>query len=142
MAILAECPQCHKKQAVKNRNCGCGANLVKEKRLKKVRYWVIYRLANGKQRKEFVGKDQDDRPLGIEEARAAEGKRKGQKKENPSILEQVPVRDDNRAFPARRNARRPADPRLPLIWRSLWRRPWLPRLSIMTWWMAARSRLS
>ena len=33
MAILAECPVCHRKQAVKNRNCvGCGQDLVKEKR--------------------------------------------------------------------------------------------------------------
>jgi hypothetical protein len=37
MAILAECPRCHKKQTVKNRVCDCGADLVKEKRLKKVR---------------------------------------------------------------------------------------------------------
>ncbi len=91
MAILAECPRCHKKQAVKNRNCDCGADLVKEKRLKKVRYWVVYRLANGKQRKEFVGNAPDGRPLGIEEARAAEGKRKAQKIENPGILERVPA---------------------------------------------------
>ncbi len=91
MAILAECPRCHRKQAVKNRNCDCGANLVKEKRLKKVRYWVVYRLADGKQRKEFVGNDPDGQPLGIEEARAAEGKRKAQKVENPTILERVPA---------------------------------------------------
>jgi len=84
MAILAECPVCHKKQAVKNRNCVCGTDLVKEKRLKKVRYWVVYRLANGKQRKEFAG-------CLIEEARAAEGKRKSQKIENPGILERVPA---------------------------------------------------
>ena len=90
MAILAECPRCHKKQAVKNRNCDCGADLVKEKRLKKVRYWVVYRLANGKQRKEFV-KLPDGSPAGIEEARAAEGKRKAQKVENPTILERVPA---------------------------------------------------
>jgi integrase len=91
MAILAECPVCHKKQAVRNRNCDCGADLAKEKRLQKVRYWVSYRLPNGKQRREFVGTHQDGRPLGIEEARAAEGKRKAQKKENPSILEKVPA---------------------------------------------------
>lgn len=84
MAILAECPRCHKKQAIKNRNCDCGADLVKEKRLRKVRYWIIYRLANGKQRKEFAG-------TLIEEARAAEGKRKAQKIENPGILEKVPA---------------------------------------------------
>jgi integrase len=84
MAILAECPRCHRKQATKNRNCDCGADLVKEKRLKKVRYWVVYRLAGGKQRKEFAG-------YLIEEARAAEGKRKSQKVENPGILEKVPA---------------------------------------------------
>ncbi len=83
MAILAECPRCHKRQAVKNRNCLCGADLVKEKRLKKVRYWVVSRLPNGKQRWEPVG-------LSIEEARAAEGKRKAQKYESPGILEKVP----------------------------------------------------
>jgi integrase len=91
MAILAECPRCHKKQAVKNRVCICGADLVKEKRLKKVRFWIVYRLTNGKQRKEFVGNDEHGRPLGIEEARAAEGKRKAQKYENPGILEKVPA---------------------------------------------------
>lgn len=84
MAILAECPVCHKKQAVKNRNCVCGEDLVKAKRLKKVRYWVNYRLANGKQRREVVG-------YLIEEARAAEGKLKTQKYENPGILEKVPA---------------------------------------------------
>ena len=72
MAILAECPVCHKKQAVKNRICVCGADLVKAKRSRKVRYWVNYRLANGKQRREVVG-------YLIEEAKAAEGKRKAQK---------------------------------------------------------------
>jgi hypothetical protein len=56
---------------------------VKANRLKKVRYWVNYRLANGTQRREAVG-------YLIEEARAAEGKRKAQKYENPGILEKVP----------------------------------------------------
>ncbi len=85
MAILAECPYCHRKQAVKNRNCaGCENDLVKPKRGGRVRYWIHYRLPNSKQRWEFVG-------LSIEEARAAEGKRKAQKIENPSILERVPA---------------------------------------------------
>jgi integrase len=91
MAILAECPVCHKKQAVKNRLCACGEDLVKAKKLKKVRYWVDYRLPNGQQRREYVGNDPDGRPPGIEEARAAEGKRKAQKYENPGILEKVPA---------------------------------------------------
>jgi integrase len=92
MAILAECPQCHRKQAVKNRHCaGCDNDLVKAKRGGKVRYWIHYRTLNGKQRWEFVGNHSDGRPLGIEEARAAEGKRKAQKAENPTILEKVPA---------------------------------------------------
>ncbi|MHB9074685.1 MAG: tyrosine-type recombinase/integrase [Desulfobaccales bacterium] len=84
MAILAECPICHKKQAVKNRICTCGEDLVKAKRLKKVRYWVNYRLPNGTQRREAVG-------YLIQEAQAAEGKRKAQKYENPGILEKMPA---------------------------------------------------
>ena len=84
MAILAECPRCHKRQAVKNRICSCGDDLVKEKRLQKVRYWVVNRLPNAKQRWEPAG-------FSIEEARAAEGKRRAQKVENPGILEKVPA---------------------------------------------------
>ena len=71
MAILADCPLCHRKQAVKNRLCKeCGADLVKLKKNKKVLYWIDYRLPNGKQRKESVG-------FSIEEAKDAEGKRRG-----------------------------------------------------------------
>ena len=82
MAILAECPFCHVKQASKNRRCTCGADLIKAKRAQKVRYWITYRLPGGKQRKEAVG-------FSIEDARAAEGKRKTQKKEN-RIFDIVP----------------------------------------------------
>jgi integrase len=84
MAILAECPWCHKKQSIKNRVCTCGNNLVAAKRAKKVRYWVNYRLPGGKQRREPAD-------FSIEEARAAEGKRRAQKIENPGILEKVPA---------------------------------------------------
>jgi len=91
MAILAECPWCHRKQSIRNRKCACGSDLTAAKRAKKVRYWVTYRLPGGKQRREYVGNDPDGRPLGIEEAKAAEGKRRAQKKENPSILEKVPA---------------------------------------------------
>ncbi len=91
MAILAECPICHKKQSVRNRICPCGSDLFAAKRTKKVRYWVSYRLPGGKQRREYVGNDEDGRPLGIEDAKAAEGKRRAQKKESPSILEKVPA---------------------------------------------------
>jgi len=63
MAILAECPRCHRKQAGNNRECPCGEDLVKAKRSQRVRYWITYRI-EGKQRKEAVG-------FSIEEARAA-----------------------------------------------------------------------
>ena len=83
MAVLAECPICHKKQSTKNRLCACGENLVNAKKSKRVRYWITYRLPSGNQRKEFIG-------FSADEARAAEGKRKAQKVENPSVLEKVP----------------------------------------------------
>lgn len=82
MAILSECPYCHKKQSVRNKLCSCGADLVKLKRSKKVRYWIGYRLPGGKQRREPVG-------FSIEEARDAEGKRRSQKREN-RIFDMLP----------------------------------------------------
>jgi len=75
MAILAECSMCHKRQSVRNRRCLCGEDLDRQKRSKKVKYWVVYRVPGGKQRWEPVG-------YSIEEARASEGKRRAQKKEN------------------------------------------------------------
>ncbi len=78
MAILAECPLCHKKQATSNKLCPCGANLDRLKRSKKIRYWINYRLPGGKQRRESVSDD----PYSIEMARDAEGKRRSQKREN------------------------------------------------------------
>ena len=81
MAIKAECPLCHKKQAVKNKLCACGQDLDKAKRAKKVKYHIVYRV-NGKQRQEVVG-------YSIEEARDADGKRRVQKREN-RIFEMLP----------------------------------------------------
>jgi integrase len=75
MATLAECPICHKKQSVKNRRCSCGEDLVKAKRSKRVRFWIDYLVPGGKPRREAVG-------YSIEEARDADGKRRGQKREN------------------------------------------------------------
>jgi integrase len=80
--VLQECPQCHKKQAIKNRLCDCGGELVKLKRAGKVRFWIQYRLPNGKQRKEAVG-------FSLEEAKDAEGKRRVQKREN-RIFDMLP----------------------------------------------------
>ena len=74
MAILAECPICHRKQSIRNKFCaGCGDGMDKQKRNNRVRFWIAYQL-DGKQRKEFVGHS-------IEEARDADGKRRGQKRE-------------------------------------------------------------
>ena len=75
MAILAECSMCHKRQSVRNHRCLCGEDLDRQKRSKKVRYWIVYRIPGGKQRWEPVG-------YSIDEARASEGKRRAQKKEN------------------------------------------------------------
>ncbi len=75
MAILAECPICHKKQNASNRLCACGENMVTAKKSKRVRFWINYRLPGGKQKRESVG-------FSIEKARDAEGKRRGQKREN------------------------------------------------------------
>ena len=83
MAILAECPLCHRKQSVKNKLCKCGANLDSLKRQKeKVRYWISFRMPGGKQRREPVG-------YSIAEARDADGKRRVQKREN-RIFDMLP----------------------------------------------------
>jgi integrase len=75
MAILAECPRCHRKQKTKNKVCaGCGNDLDKAKRSKAVKYWITYRLPGGKQKSEMVD-------CSIKEAKDADGKRKVQKRE-------------------------------------------------------------
>jgi hypothetical protein len=73
MAILAECPICHRKQSNKNKFCKCGEDLDRAKRSKRVRYWIHYQ-ANKEQFREPVG-------YSIEEARDAEGKRRGERRE-------------------------------------------------------------
>jgi len=75
MAVLADCPVCHKKQSTSNRSCDCGEDLLRAKKAKRVRFWISYRLPGGKQKREAVG-------YSIEEARDAEGKRRSQKREN------------------------------------------------------------
>ena len=83
MSILAECPICHTKQKLKNKQCSCGSDLDKAKKSGKVNFWITYRIPRGKegdrylydQRRELVG-------TSIQDARAGDGKRKGQKKEN------------------------------------------------------------
>jgi len=91
MAILAECPQCHKKQSIRNKACACGNDLDKAKRAQKVRYWIDYIVpGTGKAKREPVAGASDPRAYSIEEARAAHGKRKAQKIEAPSVLQRAP----------------------------------------------------
>jgi hypothetical protein len=61
----------------------CGENLDKAKQAKNVKYWIHFRLPGGKQRLEQVG-------YSIEEARDAEGKRRGQKREG-RFFEMLPA---------------------------------------------------
>ena len=82
MAILIECPTCHKKQSRRNKVCSCTTDLDKIKRSGKARYWIQFRLPDGRQRKEFVGSS-------IREAQDADGKRKSQKREN-RIFDMLP----------------------------------------------------
>jgi len=56
MAILAECPICHKKQSTKNKKCSCRLALDDAKKSKKVRYWINYRMPDGKQKREAMEK--------------------------------------------------------------------------------------
>jgi len=81
MSILAECPICHRKQASKNKTCKCGLNLDEAKKSKKVRYWISYRMPDGKQRRESVSTFEDLNPYSIKDARDALSKREVQKKE-------------------------------------------------------------
>jgi len=77
MAVLAECPICHKKQSLRNRLCDCGENLVKAKRSERVRYWMSYRLPGGKQVRKIEGSG-----YSLTDTIAAEGKTKALKVEN------------------------------------------------------------
>ena len=80
-SILGECPLCHKKQATKNKTCKCGLNLDDAKKSKKIRYWISYRMPDGKQRRESVSTFENLNPHSIKDARDALSKREVQKKE-------------------------------------------------------------
>jgi len=85
MAILAECPTCHNKQSVKNKRCvrqECGRDLDKAKRSKLVKYWIKYRLSDGRQKKEYVGTFNGLSGTSITDAKDAMAKRTAEKKEN------------------------------------------------------------
>jgi integrase len=94
MAILAECPKCHTKQATKNKKCigwldkkaghKCKQNLDIAKKVKTIRYWIVYRRkADGKQRWESVGAFEGLKAWSITDAKDALSKRTVQKIEKP-----------------------------------------------------------
>jgi len=89
MSILAECPICHKKQSNRNKVCTCGGNIDKAKKANKVRYWISYRMPDGKQRRESVGAFEGLNSHSITDARDADSKKKVLKKEKKlfNILE-------------------------------------------------------
>jgi integrase len=89
MSILAECPICHTKQSVKNKKCKCGMALDEAKKKKKVRYWISYRMPDGKQRRESVGALEGLDPYSITDAKDALAKRQVQKRER-RVLEFLP----------------------------------------------------
>ena len=83
MAIMQECPYCHRKQSVAKKKCvSCGSDLDREKKNRKVRYHIVYRLPDGKQKWESVGSFDDLSPYSIEDAKKAMAKRNIQKAEN------------------------------------------------------------
>ncbi len=82
MAVLSECPSCHRKQALRNKSCAfCGEDLEKAKRSRRVKFWINYQVA-GKQYRIQSG-------YSIETARAEDGKIKGKRAEN-RILDVLP----------------------------------------------------
>jgi integrase len=87
MAILSECPICKRKQSVANKLCKCGQDLDKAKRSKRCRFYIRWRLPKALRREGDSGQRQEFVGYAIEEARASDGKRAAQKKENPRVLE-------------------------------------------------------
>lgn len=88
MAILQQCPRCKAKLKVATKACKCGVKLDAAKRSGRVKFFNDFYLPGGRRRREFVG-------MSIDEARAAEGKRRGQKKEG-RIFDMLP--DSKKTF--------------------------------------------
>ena len=105
MAILAKCPICHTKQAIKHKKCigcldkksglKCSEKLDDAKKAKKVWYWIVYRMSGGKQRWESVGSFEGLDPCSVTDAKDALAKRKVQKKEK-RIFDTLP--ESNQTF--------------------------------------------
>ena len=86
MGILAECPACHYMQKLTNKKCSkCSEDLVKAKRSNRAIFWVKHRVPGNR-------KQHYQRCESINDARALDGKRKAQKKEN-RYFEMLPEND-------------------------------------------------
>ena len=81
MAIMQLCPNCRKRQSIKNRFCKCGEDLIRAKKSKRIKYWIKYRQTNGRQKWEYVGALDGWDGCSIDDARAADAKLKSLKKE-------------------------------------------------------------
>jgi integrase len=82
MGILAECPICHSKQSLKKKACKCGENLDRAKTSKRVKYWINYRLPDGKQVRQSVDSFEGLNGYSMEDARKASAKISVHKAEN------------------------------------------------------------
>lgn len=80
MAIMSECPICHRKQAVRNKLCKCGTNLDQKKAAKRVRYHIVDRV-NGKQKWWALSSFEDVDPFNYDHARDVEAKLRVAKRE-------------------------------------------------------------
>jgi len=93
MAIMQECPVCHKKQKTSNKRCSCGEDLDKAKSSQRVRYWISYYTPKGKKRIEAVGKFEDLDPYSITDAKDALSKRMVDRRERPEMFDTPPQGD-------------------------------------------------
>jgi integrase len=81
MAILADCPICHKKLAIKKKACRCGNDMDRAKRNKQVRYHLVIRLPEGKQRWLAVASVKDCDPCSLDDAKTLDAKYRTAKRE-------------------------------------------------------------
>jgi integrase len=88
MGVLIECPKCHHRQSLKHTICyrpECHEDFKKAKKQKRLRYWISYYTEDKKQHFEKIkGKD----GLSLAYARDAQGKRRGQIRED-TIFEAI-----------------------------------------------------
>ena len=84
MAILCKCPNCGRKQAVKNKKCKCGRNLDRAKQSRQVRYYIDYR-AEGKQKQKSLASLGLD-PYSLKEAKDADAQLRLDKRQGKPIF--------------------------------------------------------